>query len=79
MSNTGHNMQKSFSKYPPYPIQQLSAILAKHSSERIGVGGSTGDSDVGEQSSQSSTSQKNPGDVAISIEQALFEKTGTGG
>ena len=40
------------------------------------MGGSTGDSDVGEQS-QGNIPVKNPGESAAQIEQALFEKTGS--
>lgn len=56
----------------------MSQIMQKYNSDRIGVGGSTGDADVGEQS-QGSVPIKNPGESAAQIEQALFEKIGSGG
>ena len=52
--------------------------MAKHDSAQSFVGGSTGDADVGEQS-QGSVPIKNPGEIAAQIEQALFDKIGSGG
>ena len=65
----------------------MSIIKEKYDSQAQSfVGGSTGDSDVGEQStqmmclqSQGSAFTKNPGEYAIKLEQALFEKLGSGG
>ena len=43
----------------------MTQIMAKFDSDRIGVGGSTGDSDVGEQSQGNNSAGRNPGEGAI--------------
>ena len=52
--------------------RQIVQIIAKYDQERMGVGGSTGDSDTGEQS-QANQWDRNPGESAINLETVIFE------
>mgnify|MGYP006889564118 CR=1 FL=1 len=56
------------------PQAQLGEMIAKYESERIGVGGSTGDADVDERSQDGPTKIENPGSCAAQLEQAIHEK-----
>ena len=50
-------------------------MLTKYDQERMGVGGSTGDSDTGEQSQDSNVWDRNPAETAIVIETVVFDNS----
>ena len=50
-------------------------MLTKYDQERMGVGGSTGDSNTGEQSQDSNVWDRNPAETAIVVETVVFDST----